>query len=71
MADMWMIQRGNGAGFALETLLEFGIVGEMSRENLDSYSAIEARVFRPVDFSHTAGAERGLNFVRSKFRARG
>ena len=43
MADMWMIQRGNGAGFALETLLEFGIVGEMSRENLDSDSAIEAR----------------------------
>ena len=70
MADVRMIQRGNGAGFALKTLLEFGIVGEMSGENLDGDSAIEARVFRPVDFSHTAGAERGLNFVRPEFSAR-
>jgi hypothetical protein len=70
MADVRMIQRGNGAGFALKALLEFGIVGEMSGENLDGDSAIEARVFRPVDFSHTAGAERGLNFVRPEFSAR-
>jgi hypothetical protein len=30
MADVWMIQRGNGTSFALERLLEFGIGGEMS-----------------------------------------
>ena len=71
MADVRMIQRGNGAGFALETLLEFGIGGEMSGENLDGNGAIEARVFRAVDLAHAAGAERGLNFVGTEFCARG
>ena len=71
MADVRMIQRGNGAGFALETLLKFGIVGEMSGENLDGNGAIEARVFRAVHLAHAAGAERRLNFIGAKSRARG
>lgn len=71
MADVRMIQRGNGAGFALKTLLEFGIVGEVSGENLDGDNAIEARVFRAVDLSHAAGAERCLNLIRTQLYARG
>ncbi len=71
MADVWMIQRGNGTSFALETLLEFRIGGKMSGENLDGNGAIEARVFRAVDLAHTAGAEWGLNFVGPEFCARG
>jgi hypothetical protein len=71
MADVRMIQRGNGAGFALKTLLEFGIVGEVSGENLDRNNAIEARVFRAVYLPHAAGTQRGLNFIGAKPGARG
>src|SRR5579872_657210 len=71
MANVRMIQRGNGAGFALKTLLKLGSVGEVSGENLDGHEAIEARVFRAVDLSHAAGAQRRLNFIGTKPGARG
>ena len=45
-------------------------IKKMLWENLDRHCAVEARVFRPVDFSHTASAERVLNFVRPEFSAR-
>ena len=71
MADLRMIQRGNGTSFALETLLEFGIGGKMSRENLDGNGAIETRVFRAIDLAHAPCAEGRLDFIGTKFRARG
>jgi hypothetical protein len=66
-----MIQGRNATRFAVEALLEFGIGGEMSGENLDGDDAIEARVFRAVNLAHAAGAEWRLNFVGPKFCARG
>ncbi len=66
-----MVQRGNGAGFALEALLGLEIGRKMRRKNLDGDSAFEARVAREVHFAHAASTQRGLNFIRTEFRARG
>src|ERR1700722_15411644 len=71
MADVRVIQRGNSTGLALETLLEFGIVGQMSGQNLDGNRSIEARIFGAVDLTHAPGAEWRLNFIGPEFCARG
>ena len=69
MADVGMIERGDGAGLALHALLEFGRVGEMCSENFNGYDAIEPSVAGAVDLAHAARSERRLNFIWSKFRA--
>ena len=71
MADVRVIQRRDGTGFALEAVLKFGTGGKMRGENLDGDGAVEAGVIGAVDFAHAAGAERGLNFVGAEFCARG
>ena len=63
LADVRMIQRRDGAGFALETLAELGL------GNLDGDDAIKARVAGLIHFAHPAGAERGKDFVRAEFVA--
>ena len=40
-------------------------------QNLNGNNAIEAGVASAVDLAHATGAERRLNFVGAKFRARG
>lgn len=46
-----------------------GILGKMFRQDLDGDNAVEATVSSAVNFAHTAGAERGKNFVRTEFCA--
>jgi len=43
----------------------------MRGKNLDRNLPIEASVACPIDFAHPAGTQFRLDFVRSKFRARG
>jgi hypothetical protein len=43
----------------------------MSGENLDGNGAIETRVFRAIDLAHAPRAEGRLDFIGTKFRARG
>jgi hypothetical protein len=62
-ADVRMIQRGDRAGFALETLAALRVRGKIRRQNLDRNVAPEARVARSIDFAHTAGAEGDDDFV--------
>ncbi len=57
---MGVIQRGDGAGFALEAL------GELLRWNLDGHAAVKARVGSAEDVSHATLPERGLDPVRAE-----
>jgi len=64
-ADVRMLQAGNGFGFAIETGAEFSVGAEMRRENFDGNDALEASIAGFVDLAHAAGADGGLDFVRS------
>jgi len=64
--DVGMRQRRDGLGFALETQQRVGVLGELFRENLDGYIALQAEVARAVDFTHASGANRGKNFIRAE-----
>jgi hypothetical protein len=53
-----VIQRGDGARFALESLLDFRRGRKMRGENFDRDRAVESRVFRFVNFAYAARAQR-------------
>jgi hypothetical protein len=55
---VWVIQRRNGARFALEPATD------LVRADLDRDAAIEPRVARLVDFAHPTGANRRQDLVR-------
>ena len=50
-ADVWMVQRGNRAGFALEPLLQIGVIGDMLGQHLDGDGAVQAGVGGFVDLA--------------------
>jgi hypothetical protein len=58
-----MIQRRDGASFALETLTELGL------GNLDGHDAIKARVTSLVDIAHSARTDWRKDFVWAEFFA--
>src|SRR2546421_2836249 len=70
-ADMWMIERGNGTGLALEAFTPVGIARKMLGKNLDRYRTIEPRIFRAIHLAHTARPDRGDDLVRTEARASG
>src|SRR5437867_6461769 len=55
-----MIERGDGAGLALEP------VGERPPRNLDGDRASEARIACAIHLSHAARAQRSLDLIRSQ-----
>jgi hypothetical protein len=57
-ADIGVIQRRDGAGFAFETLAE-GRLGDLHGDH-----PAEARIAGLVHFAHTPGSKRGKDFVR-------
>ena len=63
LADVWMVDRGDGARFALKPAV---VVGD---QPLDRDRAIQASIVRLVDLAHTAGADQRFDFVRAKPRA--
>jgi len=56
-ADVGMVQRGCGAGFALEAFARLGILGQIFRKKLKRYTAAEALILSFVDHAHSATAE--------------
>ena len=68
---MRMIQRSNGAGFALEAGAQILALGDVFRQDLDGDGAVEASVARLVDFAHSSSADRGEDFVGAEFVAGG
>jgi len=63
-ADVRMVQRGDRLRLALKPLAELVVPGQRRRDHLDGDVAVQARVTRPVDLSHAAGAERRDDLVR-------
>src|SRR3954468_734872 len=63
-----MRQRGDGARLPLEPGERVGIRREAVGDHLDGDFATEARVSRPVNFSHAPGADRRQNLVGAKPR---
>ena len=70
-ADVGMVAGRRWCGLRARSAAEFRVGGEMSGQNLDRDDAIEARVAGAIHLAHSAGTERGLNFVRTEFCARG
>ena len=62
-ADVRVVQRGDGAGLALEPLLQIGIGGDVLGEDPDGDGAIQAGVAGLIDLPHPARAEGGLDLV--------
>src|SRR5271169_4586614 len=54
MADVGMVQRGNGAGLALHALLQFGRRRKTGGKNFHRHGAIKAGVAGTVNLSHAA-----------------
>ncbi len=52
-----MIQRGCGLSFALEPGESLLVAGNIIRQKLEGHEAVQARVFRFVNHSHTAATE--------------
>ncbi len=63
-ADVRVIERRNSARLAFKTIPESQV------QNFDRHAAVQASVASAKDFSHTAGAERAFDFIRSQPRAR-
>src|ERR1700691_3911018 len=62
-ANVWMVQAGDGTGFAFKTLAQFRCVGQMWWKNFQRHRAIEARILRAVNFTHATSANRRNDFV--------
>ena len=55
-ADIWMVQRRCGPGFALEARQRLRVPGHFIGQKLEGDEALEAAVFRLVDHAHAASA---------------
>jgi hypothetical protein len=62
-----MVQGRDGARFALESLLELRIVGQVRWQDLDGDVAFEAGIASAIDFTHAAGTQWGNDLVWAKF----
>ena len=56
-ADVGMVERGGGAGLALEALERARVAGQVCREEFQRDEAAEFRVLGFVDDTHPATAE--------------
>ena len=65
-ADVGMVQRGDGAGLALEPGPQIGIASNLTRQDLDGDRSIEACVAGSVDLAHAAGSEGGDDLIRAE-----
>jgi hypothetical protein len=65
-ADVGMIQRGDGAGFAFKAFASLWVGSHVSGQDFDRHCAIQPRVARPIDFAHAARSDRSNYLVRSE-----
>src|ERR1039458_1417884 len=69
-ADVRMVEGRNSTCFAVEALFGFRIVRKMCGQNFYGDGAVESSVTGAIHLTHTASAERRLNFIRTEFAAR-
>ena len=67
--DIGVIQLRDDPGLALESLTKLRVVCERGLQDLDGNRAIEAGVTGPVDLSHAAGTDEGLDLIRAEASA--
>ena len=65
-ANVRMIQGGRGASFAFEAVAEVVLLGQLPPHQLDGHGAAQSCIAGTIDFSHSAGAESRLDFVRAQ-----
>ena len=65
-ADMRMTQTGHRLCFPLESGLQFGLIGETPRKNLDRDGAVQAFVPGAIHLAHSTGANRRDDFIRAQ-----
>ena len=70
-ADVRMIQRSNGAGFAFEAGAQILALGDVFGQDLDGDGAVEPGVAGFVHLAHASGADRGEDLVGAEFFACG
>src|SRR5579864_6868379 len=56
-ADIWVIQGGSGARFALKTLEDLGVGGDVLGKKLEGDEASQLDVLGLIDDTHTSAAE--------------
>ena len=66
--DIWMVQRGGGAGFLLEPIDTGPIGRDLRPDDLDRDVTAEPRVAGAINFAHPARAERLDDFVGAEVR---
>ena len=54
--------------FAVETLTQLRITGEMFGQDFDGDGAFEPRVARAIDLAHSSGAESRQNLLQNLLR---
>ena len=62
MGDMWMIERRQGLGLALEPREPIAVAREVGRQHLERHVAVEFRIARAIHLAHAAGADQGDDF---------
>ena len=63
LTDERVIQRRRRKRFAAKALARDGIRGEMGRQDFDGYPAIQLRIVREVNLTHSAGANALDEFI--------
>jgi hypothetical protein len=69
LADIGVIDRGNGHRLATQTLARARIGGRLGRQQLDRDPTIQPRVSGKVDLTHASRTESGKNLVRPEARS--
>jgi len=68
LADVRVIERGDGHRLASQPLSRARVSGGFDREQLDGDLTIETRVAGAIHLAHPARTERGKDLVRAKAR---
>jgi hypothetical protein len=71
LGDVWMVERGEQAGFERKPLTAVGILGDRRRKNLDGDVTPERVIAGAEHDAHSAGADRFSYFVLSDARTDG
>src|SRR4029453_844677 len=63
--DVRVVQRRRRAGFLLESMQAIDVGRKCGGEYFDRNITSESRIARPVDLTHAADAEHGLDLIRA------
>ena len=61
--DIRMIERGDGAGFNLETTQIIRVIDKRNGQRFERDDATEPNIFRQINFAHSADADARNNFI--------